>query len=277
MSSEKTKVLYKPGVYDITSDEYHSCPGVSRSGLKEFRRAPYFYWYKYLNPDYVKPPQKAEFAFGSAFHTFVLEPEKFHNEYFVSEKNPHHANSNLGKEWKAKQQIEAAGKIVLDADDYMQIHNMACALALDNKSHTLIKNAEYEKSIFWHDAETGILCKCRPDILKSGYVVDLKTTTCAIPYLFEKDFFSYDYCLQIAMIHEGVKATLGYEIWDFIDLAIEKQAPYLPAIFTIDENALNYGLDMFHDLLRKFKTCLDTSNWPGYQPHKIELPSYLRS
>lgn len=53
IASEK---IIKPGLYALPIEDYHRDPALSRSGLMEFKRSPYHYWYKYINPDYKSEP-----------------------------------------------------------------------------------------------------------------------------------------------------------------------------------------------------------------------------
>jgi exodeoxyribonuclease VIII len=83
IASEK---VINPGIYNLSSEAYHHGPGISRSGLMEFKRSPYHYWYKHLNPDYIAEPATPAQIFGNALHTYVLEPEKFDQQFFVAPK-----------------------------------------------------------------------------------------------------------------------------------------------------------------------------------------------
>ncbi len=49
----KLQESIQPGIYAISNDAYHQGPGIRRSALMEFRKSPYHYGYKYLNPYYV--------------------------------------------------------------------------------------------------------------------------------------------------------------------------------------------------------------------------------
>ena len=62
----------EPGIHTISNDAYHNGPGISRSGLMEFKRSPYHYWYKYLNPYYVEDSATPAQIFGNALHEFIL-------------------------------------------------------------------------------------------------------------------------------------------------------------------------------------------------------------
>jgi hypothetical protein len=287
----------KPGIYDISNEEYHASPGISRSGIMEFKKTPSHYWHKYINPDYISDHSSPAVILGQALHTYVLEPEKFKDQYVVKysesgklEKIP--LLKEVGREAYdlakknhelEKQKREAAesefyknslGKEIIDIDDFKKIEAMARALEKHEQAHGLIKDAQYEKSIYWHDPDTGILCKARPDILHQNMVCDLKSTLNASMREFQRSINSYGYHLQAGMIHEGLKHALGIEIWNFIFIAIEKEEPYAIAVYPLDEVAIAHGIVDFKNTLMRFKNCLDDNYWPGYLTQMISLPTY---
>lgn len=73
----------EPGIYDnITNHDYHKGPGISKSGLDLIAQSPAHYYHA-KNAANDNEPTAAQ-AFGTAFHTLLLEPEVFAATY-VSE------------------------------------------------------------------------------------------------------------------------------------------------------------------------------------------------
>jgi len=276
VSSMNAAIKIEAGVYDIHIDEYHSGPGISRSGIMEFRKSPRHYWHKYINPDYSRKATSDAQTFGSAFHCYVLEPEKFKKEYFIAENNPFHGNSKEGRAHKAQMQLMSAGKIVLDKEDLDLIIKMNESLKSDYQAIELIKGAQYEKSIFWIDPDTELLCKVRPDIMHDDFIVDLKTTSDASYREFQRSFYNYGYHLQLAMMHEALKHTQNKIMYNFIDLAIEKTEPFCHGIYSVDEEAINQGVSEFKYYLSEIKKCVDTNIWPSYKTQTLSLPGYAK-
>jgi hypothetical protein len=291
--------IFAPGIYDISNDEYHNSAGVSRSCISEFKRTPAHYYYKYKNPDYMPKKQTPDMIFGSAFHCYILEPEKFDDLYAIKpekeakmpeklklkdvgkeayklSKDLYDAESKRRKEKLMSFNIFSQGKTLIDFDDSLVMTDMRDALMRDKEAKELIKGAHYEQSIYWIDEDTGILCKCRPDILHNSFVVDLKTTKDASYREFQRAFYSENYYLQMAMIHLGIKAVTGQSIMNFIDLAIEKEAPYCHAIYIIDEPAIQQGIDEFKHYLFRIKECMDSNYWPSYPTATLSLPAYAK-
>lgn len=273
MNTERTK--YAPGIYDISNDEYHSSAGISRSGIMEFKRSPQHFWIRYFNDDYERKESTADMIFGSALHCYILEPEKFDAEYFVTENFD--KRTKVGKEAHASMLELSKGKILIEMEDMAKIFQIADSIKKDDQALELITGAQYEKSIYWIDPDTNILCKVRPDIMHYNFIVDLKTTKDASFKAFQRDFFNYGYHLQLAMMYEAIKHTQYREMKNFIDLAIEKTDPYAHAIYPIDETVLEHGIKEFKHYLFAIKECIDSNTWPSYPTQTITLPAWANT
>lgn len=242
------KESIKPGIYDISNDAYHQGPGISRSALMEFKRSPYHYWYKYLNPDYKPKAETPALLFGKAFHTLVLEPDKF---------------EGYGNVLTAYQR-----KLFADLDP------MVASLKKNKLALQLIENAQIEKSLYWNDPDTGILCKCRPDILRPRLVADLKTAQDGSAWSFSKAIYDYGYHIQAAMIQEALRRIKKIEVTAFWFIIVEKSAPYVVSTYKLDAASLKKGHEDFKALLQRYKSCLEKNDWPAYALQEISLPKY---
>lgn len=73
----------QPGIYDnIPNDQYHSGPGISKSGLDLINRSPMHYQFatSAANDNEPTPAQ----AIGTAFHALLLEPHLFAQTYCLA-------------------------------------------------------------------------------------------------------------------------------------------------------------------------------------------------
>lgn len=262
----------QPGIYDISIDAYHKSEGISRSGLMTFKRTPYHYWHKYINPEYVPELPTPALVFGNAVHTYILEKDEFFNRHFVPPSVDRRTKEGKG-EW-AKVEAQSRGKIPIDQAMMNKIEKISKSLMQNEQASGLIYDAKYEKSIYWNDPDTGLLCKVRPDIWHENMIGDLKTTLNASYREFQRAIYSYGYHIQAGMIHEALRHTLGIEMWNFINLALEKDEPYAHAIYKLDEAAIAQGIVDFKNLLVSFKTCMDANSWPMYPTQTISLPAY---
>ena len=274
--------MRKDGIYNVTIDEYHNGPGISRSGLFEFRsKSPLHYWHKYVNPEYKKPEpiamitKRNPLEFGNAVHSYVLEKDKFNNEYAVWD-GPSRV-TKAGKEEWSKFIAENAGKFILDAEAFDEIQSFNRAIINDGTAAELVNGGLVEKSLYWTDKDTGMLCKARPDIYHSNMVVDLKTAADASPNTFERAIYQRGYHIQCAMIHEALKNICSINMKDFVFLVVEKSEPYPIGIYKLDEYALEQGVQEFKETLTEMKRCYDDNNWQSYPIKTLSIPNYTRS
>jgi exodeoxyribonuclease VIII len=266
-----SELIYQNGVYDITNNEYHKSHGISRSKLMLFNKSPYHYWYEFLSGEADKKESTPAMNIGSAFHTLLLEPAKFNNEFCVSPKVDR--RTKQGKEEFDAFLNESEGKIVLTDEQYTKVSRMVSLVSQDEIVQTLLADSVFEQSIFWTDEETGIQFKTRPDIWSSKMIVDLKTTTDLSTGAFTRSAITYGYYLQAAMAYEAAKA-IGRPFEVFTILACEKEAPYFPRVFIMGDTALQKGIDQFNRYKRKLKECMDSNKWPGYPVQELEFPEW---
>lgn len=268
----RSRTQMEPGIYTISNEAYHQGPGMSRSALLEFKRSPYHYWYKYKNPDYVAEAATSAQIFGNALHTFILELQKFATQFYILPKFDKRTKAGA-EQWKQLQE-EMGNRSLLTEAQYEELCAMKASFEKNTLAVQLIKNAKIEQSIYWNDPDTDILCKCRPDILHNGLVVDLKTAQDGSVWSFSKAIFDYGYHIQAAMIRAALQAIKGIDMQCFWFLVIEKSAPYVVSTYKLDKAALEKGQEAFSDLLQHYKQCLAADEWPAYPVQEISLPHY---
>lgn len=269
-------VMPEQGIHsNISNEDYHAGPGLSRSGIKLLLQAPIYYQEKYLLGN-QEEEKKDHFTFGSALHTLTLEPELFWQEYYTFPKCDR--RTNAGKAAYAQAEVEAAGKSIITADDYDLLIVLRDKILGNDYAKALLEDTEREKSMYWIDDETGVLCKARPDFMflgdKTCYVGDIKTAKNASPRSFSMDMHNYGYHIQAAMIQEGLKKIKGVDVQEFHYVVVEKEAPYVTAIYKIDKEALEKGREKFREGLKIYKNCMTTKKWPSYAIQEVGLPIY---
>lgn len=270
-----TNCNIEPGVYDISIEAYHSSSGISRSGIMEFTKTPFHYYSHYIKPGLKKEVISQSLKIGNALHNFVLEPDEFMNRYIVVEKRDRRTKE--GKQYYELIELNRGTKEVIDEDQFSIIKKMYDSLHSNAKIHDLITGAQYEKSIYWTDPHTGLLCKCRPDIWQPGFIIDLKSTSSASYRDFQRSLFSYGYHIQCAMIHEAFKNLLGIIVKDFVFIVIENTEPFACAIYKLDEYALEKSIETFKNKLIEIKECFEKDEWPSYKTQIITLPTYAEN
>lgn len=252
----------EPGIYDnITNDDYHKGPGISKSGLDLIAQSPAHYYHA-VNAANDNEPTAAQ-AFGTAFHTLLLEPEVFWATYAEPLKRSDYPNAlgnkdelialagehdvaikksakvddiavaireagiefELWSEIKARHDEKNQGRVVLSEDDFYRLIDMRDAvMAHPAASYLMNLPGKAEQSVYWNDPKTGVLCRCRPDYwTQSNIVVDLKTCVDASPEGFAKSIYNWRYHVQDVMYRDGIKIATGNEP-QFVFLAVEKGA-----------------------------------------------------
>lgn len=265
----------KPGIYDITNEEYHRGAGISRSAIMSFKKTPRNYHYEYVLGNKEQKETDA-FTVGNAFHTYVLEPHLFNDRYHIWEKVDGRKPASNTDKWKAIAAMAGERKL-LCADDVKNIKAMNDALKGDEIIASLISGAAYEKSLFWTDKDTGLLCKVRPDILHDNMVADLKSASSAAFRDFQNDIFKYGYHIQAAMIHEALFALHGVNIMKFLYIVCEKDDAHDYAVYELSEAAIHKGIEEFKKVLFEIKDCQLSGQWPSYPLATIDLPAYAYS
>ena len=266
------------GVYpNLSNDDYHAHDSISRSKLMDFAVSPYNYWAMHLNPS--RPPRKSSAAMdiGQAYHDLWLSPEIFKESYAVEP--PRVLLKDVGREAydEYKADIEAlagSGKTILGADEQRLLQEMAGALACNVQAVELLEGAINEQSYFWKDEATGLLLKCRPDILHDNMFVDFKTTRDASPKGFQNAIAQYGYHVQAAIIQEGVMKVEGRLIENFLFLCQEKVYPYMVGIYILGEESIEVGRKQLRSLTLDLHACIINDNWPGFEPETINLPRW---
>jgi hypothetical protein len=288
--------MIESGIYtNLSNEEYHSDPAISRSGIKIFNECPFKYWAHYLNP--ARPAKKTSdvMEFGSAFHTYVLEPDLLPKLYILEPEIPKLPKVGLKRDLGAieyeKQkaaresqslsnrimmerfEYEMENKIIIKQKDFETMMAMKNALMKDKEAWDLIQGAKFEHSYFWMDEHSGLMCKARPDILHHHCIVDLKTCESADSHTYKYTMAKEGYHIQGAIIREGVKQITGNDISTVININIEKKYPHAIGIKIISQSALEAGYMTFKNTLLEMKECFQTNKWRSYEAEEVDLPN----
>ena len=245
---------------------YDTLPAVRRSDLWEIRKSPAHYFYAVNNPKEPTP----SLLFGIAAHKFILEPDDFWKEYALAPEVDRRT-----KDGKAAWNDFIANlgeKSSVTPADYATIIGMRDALMQNKTARELLQGGDHEVPIQWTDAETGELCKCRPDVLTEyngeKYIVDYKTTTSCDGFAFERSCRAYGYKLQAGMYTEGVFNDT-FERYRFAFVAQEKDPPYAARVYFCDPGFVDEGVEMFHELIGIYHKCRLAGEWPGYEDKEL--------
>lgn len=215
----------EPGIYfDLPAEDYHSDPALSSTGLKDLLKSPRKYWWtSYMNP-YREGLDTDAMKIGRAFHTLILEPEKFNEEFIILPPSneikvdsegweriqkrykgfPDLNDFQMPKTARATTISYVGKKLVLREEQFNEQRLMLIML----KSHPLLaklfEGGRPEVSIFWRDEETGLMCRVRHDYLTPRFSADIKTTTDVSTYRLGYAIADFGYDLSSAYYMEGL-------------------------------------------------------------------------
>lgn len=261
--------VYQPGIYDITNEEYHKSAGISRSGLWELKKSPYHYQQRYL-VDSPKSEPTPDMILGSLVHKMVLEYNKIWED-FVLKPDDINRRTNAGKIEYNLWLSANSSKMIITQEQYDLAHRMMDSVLSDKTANQLLGDCDMEKSIYFE--HLGVTCKARPDAMKDGLLIDLKTTNDASYRSFQRSSVDCGYFLQAAMQKQALKA-LGHPFDNFIFIAVEKKPPFAVVIYIMDDEAIDFGEYQFNLLLQKYMQCYETNFWPSYTCKKLLIPSW---
>lgn len=260
---------------DVPFSDYLRWDAVSKHDLDLIARSPAHFQAAKNAPVETTPAM----AFGTAAHTWILEPKKAPMEVAVMPK--YDRRTKAGKEAAAEFEAMSFGKTIVTEDDARHLAAMSAAVNSHKIAARLIDDATaIEASVLWKHERTGELARCRPDIIGPDYVVDLKTTFDASKEAFAKTVHKYRYQVQAAFYIDACTSLKALPPESaFIFIAVEKKPPYGVAVYTLTKEDLERGRFQYERDITRYHHCRETGHWFGYADsiNYIELPSYARN
>ena len=268
---EKRK--FQNGVHNIANDEYHSSMGLSRSALMEFKRSPFHYWHKYMVDTDRRVEPSTAMVMGNLVHTMVLEPHKFDSEFVMRPEMDR--RTNAGKQAFNAFSMTLAGRQSVTYEQVEHANAIQKAIIENDLAFALLQECDIEQSIYFTHQATGIQCKCRPDAWNVSIVIDLKTTADASFRAFQSSAFKYGYFLQAGMIHQGL-ASIGLSLEKFVFMVVEKEKPHAVALYVLDDEAIDFGVNQFNTLIESYAQCQQNDKWPSFGLQVLTIPNYAQ-
>jgi hypothetical protein len=211
--------------------------------------------------------------------------EKFDVEYAVAPVSD--------KRTKAYKEFaeEHKGKEIVVEKDFITIKGMREAVMAHPLAKKLLAGGAVEQTIIWIEQTTGVRCKSRIDILpeeKRGTLVDLKSTVSAVEHAFMRDIFQRGYhrasAFYLDAAFNGLIGKVGKNrAYDaFIDIAVEKEPPYMVGCFYMPADVIEVGRQAYIELLQKDIKCKEENFYPHYNDPEnngglitVELPGWM--
>jgi hypothetical protein len=182
--------------------------------------------------------------FGSAFHAYVTDFEEFTTEY----------------------------KKDLSSEEIKKIGLMHKKLIEHPDVKPRLQNAKFEVTFFSQCQVTGLLKRCRVDLLQKDLSTleelnDFKTCKSASPSAFGKDARFFLYRISAAYYLGIVSEVLGRYVRNFNLIPSEKEEPYESAVYRIDDKSIAKGEEEALKGLKILKEIYQSgdSAWKGYE------------
>ena len=227
------------GVYsDVSSAVYHHplCPGFSFSSIKEASRSVVHFL---LSQKWESPEMKL----GSAFHTLILEPHLFDEQYPSKS---------------------------LSADQLKSLKSMYLALVSHKNFDTLFNSNSkklIENTFFAKCPVTSLWRKVRPDTaILDRALIDIKTTGAKTDSEYVSNASTYKYEGQMAY-YLDTAALLGFKFPETYHVVVKRIEPFDVSIFTYDQTYLDAGAQYYMLGLEKIANLINTNS--NYSSNEI--------
>ena len=286
----RTRPQIAPGWHrDLSNEEYHGSAGYSSSQLKTLiEKTPAHLKHSF---GVLREPTD-NMNLGTAVHTLVLEPEKFDEEFAVSEKFD--GRTKADKAAKAAFEAESVGRTVITEPQRDKAILMAESVRNHPIAGLLVSDIIAESSVYWwyksmdpdDDSRYKQMLKVRPDILCRGYpvIADLKTTNDGSYTGFIKSIQNFYYHVSAAMYLEGVNQCkplleeMGRMAFNkFVFICVENFEPYLTSVYELSPEYLDIGKLLYRRSLRVLRDGIE-NDWPAYpdEVRVIEPPGWAQ-
>ena len=280
-----------PGIHDVDAATYHRFRAASASGLRVIHAGTPAHLRRSWD-DQDKP--SLALVLGTLIHGLVLEPQTplpriaiVPETYIVpddakpakgapqpGETVPWNNRAGYCRQWRALQ--EAAGKIVLDAEDMATVRECAQAVEANDEAAELLRKCIHRESTLVWETEARTPCKARLDAWgEDALIVDVKTTTDASPSGFARSAYDLGYHLQAAWYVDGLEALTGWKA-SFYFVAVEKDSR-LVTVHHATHDFLQRGREAYGRALAQFEEAWASGVWPGYAPgiHDLNVPEWV--
>lgn len=246
---------------------YHSYEGISKTGLDLVHRSPAHYRYG------AKREATRAMHMGTAIHTALLEPDRFEMEYLLLRD----VKDRRASEYKQAIKVHDPENVLVSTEADKVAGMQESVFAQEDAANLLRSGGFFEVSAFVEDPDTGILLRCRYDVINAFHeATDLKKTRNASPEEFAKSVYNYRYHVQDAMYSDIYRLITGNDLDAFKFVAVEEDAPHCAMVYELDEESRQIGYQEYRRDLELYAECEMSGNWPGYpEPvQTISLPAW---
>lgn len=275
---------FDEGVYfNLSEVEYRAADGVSQSELKEFGNSATPLHFLARKPR----PQTSDMAFGSVAHCAILQPELLESSFYLQPdtyatevkgkpvNKKWHAGADICREWIQSH----SDKPIMTTEEMVRVNKIAERIRYIPELKSALEGGQKEVSFFKLDPETGLMLKCRCDLVATDtsgitWIFDLKKVQsgCANHSEFSKSAADYGYFIQGSFYKEVTGAA------KFVFAAFDDSEPFDACLFEPDSDSLNFGYRKWRRLLNEYARCKKEDIWPGYNSgiQTLTAPKWMK-
>ena len=245
---------FKEGVYeDLPFEEYNEIPAYRASDLKQVDQCVYTWKNR---SGFTESPALLE---GRVQHTVFLENHKFDDDFVIQPALDR--RTKAGKEAYEDFMATVGNRTAISQDLY--------DVCMDRRRvvQNFIPHGENDQTELTVCYKLyGQNFKSRFDWYDGRHVWDLKTCRDASPRGFKQAINVYRYHMQASLYVDACK-SLGLPVEGFSFLAQEKAHPYPYVVYTMSEEALEYGRAKNEQALH---TLLEAEHKKDYKPYNVQ-------
>lgn len=249
-------------------EAYHGhYTSISNSGLSLVARSPAHYYHA------PAPSSSRAQEIGTAFHTALLEPERYALEYIVVAD----CDDRRVSAYKDAAKVYGGDKALTQSEGASVSVMQESIRANTAANEELCRPGHAELSAFVVDPETGVLMRCRFDWLTDdGVCIDIKKTQDCREQAFSRSLHNYRYHVQAAMYSHIYALLFGKPLGSFKLLAIEEQPPCANVLYDIDPLAMQHGHKLYRDAIAAYAAALRADEWESYSgTGVVTLPEFV--
>lgn len=266
--------MRKEGEYFISNEEYHGDKDWLSSSVIKIALNPALYNFVVLQQKGEKKTNSG-MELGNLIHTFLLEHDKFEEEYFVY-KGELTQGGAIPKKQKDALAKEVDGRQIV-TESQVEMAKLARVNCVSNEyvNEALFgSGGKNEYSYFYKDKELGFNFKVRPDRIvffedriiiydvKSTRNIDVNSFARDAKYKFHYDLSAYMYCYVIFKMF-GIMPSFAW-----IVVGSDEYAPV--AFYPCSDKTLLEGKEKFDTAIENIQTRTKEGNW-NYQMKPVEI------
>ena len=230
----------RTGLFEEDIEVYHGTKAISSTLLRLFMKSP-----KKFSHAWEGKQERVEteaFRVGSALHCMVLEPKEYPKRFVVAPEI--NRRTKAGRDEWEMFLVNHEGKEVLKYEQYEQVLSMAEAISKDGLASGLLEDTKREMSARV-TLTNGLVIQCRPDAMKAGHLLDVKT--CVDVGKFKWEMKSYGYHLQAAFYYFLMSRLFpeDYGEANFYFLAVEKSSPWEVKVYGLGYDNLQMIVEQY--------------------------------